>query len=193
MRIIAGTLRNREILTPKGDNTRPTSSKLRGALFNMCQHSIENANFLDICAGSGAMSFEALSRGAKHATLIENDPRAIQVIKDNVKRFELQTSTTLLGVDALRALQALEKENEKFDICFIDAPYLKNKKEVLENSLIFKILTFLDSSTLLDTSSALFVEDSSSALLANITCKRIALKEKRPMGDSALFIFTVLN
>lgn len=193
MRIIAGTLRNREILTPKGDNTRPTSSKLRGALFNMCQHSIEDANFLDICAGSGAMSFEALSRGAKHATLIENDPRALQVIKDNVKRFELETSTTLLGVDALKALQALEKENKKFDICFIDAPYLKNKKEALENSLIFKILTFLDSSTLLDTSSALFVEDSSSALLANITCKRIALKEKRPMGDSALFIFTVLN
>ncbi len=192
MRIIAGTLRNREILVPKTTHTRPTSSKLRGAFFNMCQHSIENAKFLDICAGSGAMSFEALSRNAKHATLIEKDPKAIQAIKENIKRFELQSQTRLFGLDALKALHLLENEKESFDICFIDAPYVKGKVPHLEHSLLFKILSFLDISTLLDEKSVLFVEDSSTAPLTNLPFKRIICKEKRSMGDSALFVFAVI-
>ncbi len=79
MRIIAGIYKNRNIRTPKGGNTRPTSGMLREAVFNICQASIEKAHFLDLFAGSGAMGLEALSRGAKHAVFVDNHREAIQM------------------------------------------------------------------------------------------------------------------
>src|SRR5437016_10865163 len=93
MRIIAGEFKKAKILTPKGDATRPTQGRLREAVFNICQHEIIGANFLDICAGSGAMGLEALSRNAKSATFIDNSREAVQTISDNIKNFQLESKT----------------------------------------------------------------------------------------------------
>jgi 16S rRNA (guanine966-N2)-methyltransferase len=123
MRIISGALRGRTLLTPKGDETRPSSSRLRETVFNMLQHVIEDAHFLDLFAGSGAMAIEALSRGAKHATLIDQSPDAIQVIKKNLSALNLENQTTVIRTDFLDALKRLHTKGVQFDIIFADAPY----------------------------------------------------------------------
>lgn len=123
MRIIAGALRGRTLLTPKGEETRPSSSRLRETVFNMLQHEIEDALFLDLFAGSGAMAIEALSRGAKHATLIDQSIDAIQAIKKNLSALHLEKQTTVLRTDFLEGLQRLFAKGMQFDIIFADAPY----------------------------------------------------------------------
>lgn len=123
MRIIAGTLRGRTLLTPKGDETRPSSSKLRETVFNMLQQDIDETLFLDLFAGSGAMGIEALSRGAKHVTLVDQSPDAIQVIKKNIAALGIEKQASVIRTDFLDALKKLLTKGVQFDIIFADAPY----------------------------------------------------------------------
>lgn len=90
MRIIAGTARSRIIQTPPGKDTRPTMDRVRENIFNILQRKVYEANVLDLFAGSGALSLEAISRGATHATLVDIDRQAIRCIQENLKtlRFE---------------------------------------------------------------------------------------------------------
>lgn len=121
MRIIAGTFKGRSIKTPKTASTRPTQSMLREAIFNICQNEIEGSRFLDLFAGSGAMGIEALSRGAAHATFVEQNRTAIQCIKENIANFHLESVSRLIPIHFKRALVLLEKE--QFDLIYIDPPY----------------------------------------------------------------------
>jgi len=120
LRIIAGTLKGRLLKTPKGPSTRPTQGMLRGAVFNICQNQIQRARFLDLFAGSGAMGFEALSRGAAHATLVESNRLAIACIKQNTQALKLESLITLLPISASTALKML---TPPFDLIYIDPPY----------------------------------------------------------------------
>lgn len=83
LRVIAGKYKGRSLKTPKATSTRPTQGMLREAVFNICQNEIEGAFFLDLFAGSGAMGFEAISRGAMKATLVEQNRQAQLCIKEN--------------------------------------------------------------------------------------------------------------
>lgn len=121
LRIIAGAYKGRLLKTPKGPSTRPTQGMLREAVFNICQSEIEGARFLDLFAGSGAMAFEALSRGASHATLVEENRNAIACIKENLSLLKAEGRAALLPVKAARALQILSKD--RFTIVYIDPPY----------------------------------------------------------------------
>lgn len=123
MRIISGLLRGRTLFTPKGDETRPSSSKVRETVFNMLQQEIEDTSFLDLFAGSGAMGIEALSRGAKHATFIEHSPDALQVIKKNLAALELEKQSSVIRADFLDGLKKLQVKGVQFDIIYADAPY----------------------------------------------------------------------
>jgi 16S rRNA (guanine966-N2)-methyltransferase len=120
LRIIAGKFKGRLLKTPKGPSTRPTQGMLRAAVFNICQNQIEGARFLDLFAGSGAMSFEALSRGASHATLVESNRIAIACIKENIIRLDVQAETTLIPSEARLALNHL---SGAFDLIYLDPPY----------------------------------------------------------------------
>lgn len=123
MKIIAGTLKNRNLTTPKGLETRPTSSKVRGALFNICQNYIEGTRFLDVFAGSGAMGIEALSRGAAKAVFIDKSPVSCHCIQANLKSLELEKEGLVICRDALSALKFLQTKKEQFDLVYIDPPY----------------------------------------------------------------------
>lgn len=131
MRIIAGSLKNRSIAAPKGLNTRPTSSKVRGALFNICQNYVADARFLDLFAGSGAMGIEALSRGASHAVFIDDNPASCRCIQSNLKALSIESRGEILCRDAVSALKWLQKKNMQFDIVYIDPPYQKFHVESL--------------------------------------------------------------
>ena len=89
LRIAGGLLKGRVLKTPDSDTTRPTTGMLRQAVFNICQDWMPEARFLDLFAGSGAMGFEAISRGASFVTFVESDSRASQIIRDNAEAFEV--------------------------------------------------------------------------------------------------------
>ena len=93
---------------------------LRGAVFNICQNQIKKARFLDLFAGSGAMGFEAISRGALHVTLVENQRQAIACLKHNIEALKVESLVTLIPLNVLQALKIL---STPFDLIYIDPPY----------------------------------------------------------------------
>jgi 16S rRNA (guanine(966)-N(2))-methyltransferase RsmD len=128
MRIIAGTFRGRRLATPKGNRlVRPTADRVKESVFSILQEQIVDANFLDLCAGTGSMGIEALSRGAKHVTFLERDPRCIEIIERNLHTCGLLTESQaryhLLRRDVVKGIAYLCKRSTLFEIIYFDPPY----------------------------------------------------------------------
>lgn len=129
MRIIAGKYRGRKLKSPPSLQTRPTSDRLRETLFNILAPRIEDARFLDLCAGSGAVGLEALSRGATHATFVDQSRKMCGLIQANLAA--LQVDEAEVEIEISEALAFLRKRTAKmtprvlepFDIIFFDPPY----------------------------------------------------------------------
>ncbi len=142
LRIIAGKYKQRLIKMPEGSGTRPTSSKVREAVFSILQSEIQDANVLDLFAGSGALSFEAISRGAQKAVLCDKSKSAVAVIKKNIAILNAQEQTKVLAMPWSKAVHKLSQENQKFDIVFLDPPYNLDAepvlKDILKNNLLNK-------------------------------------------------------
>lgn len=120
MRVVAGTCRSLPLVTPEGDDTRPTTDRIKETLFNMIQGEIPDCVFYDFFAGSGGIGIEALSRGAKHAYFVENNKKALDCIKKNLTFTKMADKATVVSRDILGAIPFL---NEKADIVFMDPPY----------------------------------------------------------------------
>ena len=119
IRIIAGSLKGRRIAGPEWPGLRPTSDRLRESLFNVLGGSVAGARVLDGFAGTGAVGIEALSRGAVHVTFVEQDPRALGLIGENLTRCGVTGGYTILRADMATArLPAV------FDLIFLDPPYV---------------------------------------------------------------------
>lgn len=141
MRIIAGTCRSLNLKTPKGMNTRPTTDRIKETLFNILQPELRGARFLDLFAGSGGIGLEALSRGAKEATFVENNKEAISCIEENIRFTKMTDKSTLLKSDVLSALKRLDGL-EPYDIVFMDPPYnQEHEKQVLKALVGTTLLT----------------------------------------------------
>jgi len=123
MRVIGGVYRGRRLRTVGGLSVRPTSDRLRETLFNVLAPRIQGIRFLDICAGSGAVGIEALSRGALAVTLIERSRHACAVIEANLSALGVTGEVTTINRDAAAAIKRLEQESEQFDVVFFDPPY----------------------------------------------------------------------
>ena len=120
MRIIAGNKGGRGFQSPNGHKTHPMSDKVRGAIFNSLGD-IEGLTILDAFGGSGALSFEALSRGAKSALIIESDKNAQKTIEDNITELDFQSGAKLIKASANAWLST--SDDSLFDIIFLDPPY----------------------------------------------------------------------
>lgn len=123
MRIIAGEARGRQIDAPRGRHTRPTLDRVRENIFNMLQQEVPGSNVLDLFAGSGALSLEALSRGAAFAVLVDSDREACAVQKKNIESLGYTGRTKQYHCDWQRALNDLQREGTRFDLVFLDPPY----------------------------------------------------------------------
>jgi 16S rRNA (guanine966-N2)-methyltransferase len=123
VRVIGGKYRGRRLRAPHGQEVRPTSDRLRETLFNIIAPRIEGSRFLDICAGSGAVGIEALSRGARSATFIDSSRRACAVIESNLASIGITSNATIINRDAVAALKRLGADAATFDIIFFDPPY----------------------------------------------------------------------
>jgi 16S rRNA (guanine966-N2)-methyltransferase len=121
VRIVAGSRKGHRIGAPKGVVTRPTSDRVREAVFNIVGP-VQDATVLDVFAGSGALGLEALSRGASRAVFVESDRAACRVIQENLEKLRL-TGAVVLCQDAQRALREEAARNRRFDLILVDAPY----------------------------------------------------------------------
>ena len=131
MRVIAGTARSMPLKTVKGMDVRPTTDKTKETLFNVLQTDVPDSRFLDLFSGSGAIGIEALSRGASHAVLVEQDSKAADCILENLQFTKLIDRAELQKCDVLTALHRMEGQ-KPFDVIFMDPPYDRGlEKEVL--------------------------------------------------------------
>ncbi len=133
MRIIGGQARGRTLIAPPGKKTRPTQDYVRESLFNILQFEITDARVLDLFAGTGALSLEAVSRGASKAVMVEIDRAACDAICRNIQNVKMPDRCSLIAGDYRRAIDMLAKAGATFDIVFIDPPYrMENTGEMCD-------------------------------------------------------------
>lgn len=125
MRVVSGDLGGRKLVTPDGSDTRPTSDRVREAIFNslFSLDAIEGARVLDAFAGSGALGIEALSRGALHATFVETGRDALAALRENLETLQLGAQGRVAPGDALAHLERIAAEGEVYDLVLLDPPY----------------------------------------------------------------------
>jgi 16S rRNA (guanine(966)-N(2))-methyltransferase RsmD len=123
MRVIGGTFRGRKLKTFKGSAIRPTTDKVREAVFNILGPLLPLERALDLFAGTGAMGIEALSRGSLEAFFVDSSPKAVTIIKDNLEALGLSENTRVYRKDVKSAVNSFSENGELFDLIFIDPPY----------------------------------------------------------------------
>lgn len=151
MRVIAGKARSLKLKTLDTLETRPTQDRTKETLFNVLQPYLADCNFLDLFAGSGSIAIEALSRGARHAVLVEQNPKVISCIQENLSSTRLESQASLYKGDVLTVLRQLEG-TECFGCVFMDPPY--------DQELEREVLIYLSDSSLIDEQTILVVEAS---------------------------------
>lgn len=130
MRVITGKARGRKLITLEGEDVvRPTSDKVKEAMFSIVHFELDGATVLDAFAGSGQLGIEALSRGAAKAYFIDENKAAFETVKENLKLTKLFDDAVVLNADAFTYMRNTQ---EKFDIVFLDPPY---RKELVANAL----------------------------------------------------------
>ncbi len=124
IRIIGGARKGRKLRTIGGSRLRPTTDRVREAIFDILGDRVRGASVLDLFAGTGAMGIEALSRGAIRAVFVESHRPMTRVIRENLEGGEgVRGTSRIIGADVRRALRILERAGERFDIVFLDPPY----------------------------------------------------------------------
>jgi len=122
MRIISGTARGRKLVSPKGFQTRPTSDRVREAVFSILGDLVADSAVLDLYSGTGAMGLEAISRGARSSVMVEKDAEALRCINDNIRSCAFQSKTHVVSQSAISYLNTGDLERG-FGLVFADPPY----------------------------------------------------------------------
>jgi len=181
MRVIAGKFKGRNLKSPPSTQVRPTSDRLRETLFNVIAARAPDARFLDLCAGSGAVGIEALSRGAAHATFVDRSRRSCQLIEANLKLCQVpEADRDIYCSEATEFLKQTSSHTaERWDLVYFDPPYKENYLPTLE---------ILGSSQLLNDDGLLVVEHHHKTDLPETTGK---LRRTRILkqGDSSLSFY----
>jgi len=123
VRIVAGTHRGRPLAGPKGTGLRPTADRVRESLFNLLGQFFEGGEALDLYAGTGALAFEALSRGVSRAVLVDQGAESARLVADNARALGMERSIELLRMPVARALPRLIARGRRFSLVFADPPY----------------------------------------------------------------------
>lgn len=178
MRIISGTARGRRLNSPDNRKIRPTSDKVKESLFNILQQYIADAQFADICAGSGNVGLEALSRGAKWVDFVDNSSDSCKLIKENAAITGFK-NFSLIRKDA--AAFILDNKSKKFDIIFADPPYKMGIPD--------KIMAALQNNNILESDGLLIIETASEeeAPIAD----GFELVRRNVYGDTAVLFYRI--
>lgn len=133
MRIIAGNRRGHKLIEFSGDDVRPTTDRVKESMFNLIQGFIPGARVLDLFSGSGALSFESLSRGAESATCIDIDKRSVDIIRANAKDLSYEEKCDIINCSCF---DYLKKTGKQFDVIFLDPPYNKGFIEPVISDIV---------------------------------------------------------
>ncbi len=151
MRIISGDWKGRRLKTLQGSLTRPTSDKVKGAIFNILGDRVKGSKVLDLFAGTGNLSIEALSRGAAEADIVEKSRKAWEIINNNIKMLGVEDRVKIYNMDAFNFLK--QSSLGLYDIIFIDPPYRQGFSD--------KALALMNKSTILNPVGVIIIETSS--------------------------------
>lgn len=179
MRVVAGRVKGHRLQAPRGMETRPTSDKVREAIFAMLGASVVDQQVLDLFAGTGALAIEALSRGATFAVLVERRPPACQVIRANLAHTHLTDQARLLCMPVERALIAL---HEPFGLILLDPPYAYPG--------LGDIMSMISGTRVIGRRTTVVFEHSPRFIVAD-SYGRLLLERQRVYGDTAVSIFVV--
>ena len=179
MRVIAGKARGTRLVSPRGMHTRPTADRVREALFSIIgsRLELERARIIDICAGTGSLGIEALSRGAGSCCFIENDRNAVAILSRNLVSTHLLEQADILEMDLQKALRILSKRGKMFDIAFFDPPY---------NSELYSIVPETICRLSLLAAGAIFIAETSAKTVLPERLESLVKDSRRVYGDSAL-------
>jgi 16S rRNA (guanine966-N2)-methyltransferase len=185
VRVIAGAARGRRLLSPAGSRIRPTSDRVKEALFSIITAmigSFSGISVLDVFAGTGNLGIEAISRGAARAVFIDNHQDSVTLVKKNLHLTGFSDISRVLLKDAVTALKTLENSDGPFRLVFIDPPYHKELPE--------KVLQYLSTSNLLDEKPVIVAELSSKDTIIK-EFGRLYEFDRRTYGDTALVFYTI--
>jgi len=176
MRITGGSGRGTKLRVPAGDRVRPTSDKVKQALFNILGEQVSGAVFLDLYAGTGGIGIEALSRGASRAVLVDDSRKSLHVIRKNVEQTGFSHAAQII---ASKAESYVRKAAERFNIVFVDPPYTQELKPLLE---------LIAGSELLEPD-AVVVAEHFKKQPSPETAGRLSLYREAPYGDTVLAFY----
>lgn len=181
MRVIAGKARGRRLKVPKVRTLRPTADRVKEALFNILPHDLSGCKVLDLFAGTGNLSAEALSRGAAETVLVDISPEAGRAIRENLRLLGLSERSKVWVGPVFRSIRLLSKRGEAFDLIFLDPPYEKN--------LVGKTLRAIDQAGLLREGAILVAEHSVRETVAE-SYGTLILNDQRRYGTTLLSFFS---
>lgn len=181
VRIIGGQHKRRLLTFVDAQGLRPTPDRLKETLFNWLTGYLTDARILDACAGSGALGFEAVSRGAKTAILIEPNLAQAQMLKQNAKLLRLSDKLTIVSTDAISALNTI---HDAFDIIFIDPPYALNLWQPILKNLLDNALIHADSKIYLEADKPLH------SMLDDDTSAKFTLIKSTKVGQAMAYLLT---
>ncbi|MEW5737512.1 MAG: 16S rRNA (guanine(966)-N(2))-methyltransferase RsmD [Myxococcota bacterium] len=181
MRIVAGTARGRVLAAPERDDViRPTADRVRETIFNVLGQSCDAFSVLDLFAGTGALAFEALSRGATRAVLVDSGKESHHLIRKNAEALDMSQQIELIREPVARALETLGRRRERFELVFCDPPYK------LEAGV--EVLTALDEQELLVEGGVAVLEHAKQEVLPE-TVGRLKRIDERAFGGTTVSMY----
>jgi len=180
MRVIAGTQKGRRLHGPHSSGLRPTSDRVKEALFSILGSRVASSRFLDLYAGTGAIGIEALSRGAERVTFVEPDPAALRVLRANLTRCGLEASADIHMCTAGSFLKRSAQASVRYDLVFADPPYRHDRLETVQSALA--------EAAAVAPGALIVLEHASKSTLPTTHGRLILLKQYR-YGDTTLSVF----
>ena len=182
MRIIGGKARGTKLYTLEGLTTRPTLDRVKESIFNIIQKDIQDSEVLDLFAGSGAISLEMLSRGAKKAIICDKSKQAIEIIKKNIEKTRMQEYVEIYNMDYEKCLE--ENKDKIFDFIYLDPPYNTNFIEKSLEIIIKHKMLKNDGTIILET-------DDENRILDKIKNMDVIIKDKRKYGRASIIFLNI--
>ncbi len=179
MRVISGEAKGRKLKSGKGQKARPTSDRVKEALFNIIMNYLPEAEFLDLFAGFGGIGIEAISRGVKRVTFVEEDSNHVRIIKENLRMTGFIDRAEVIAGDVLRVLPRLANS---FNLIYIDPPYA-------EEELYHRTLELIFEHNLLSSEGVLVCEHN--IQLLSTACELFELLKTKTYGESNLTFFGI--
>jgi 16S rRNA (guanine(966)-N(2))-methyltransferase RsmD len=180
MRVISGKAKGRRLIGPKGGAVRPTADRIKESLFNILPQDFSGMKILELFAGTGNVSIEALSRGAESVLLVDASERSARIIRENLQRLELKNRAQLWVMPVRRALNAVGRQGQKFDVIFLDPPY--------DQKLVGRSLELITSVDPVYPTGVVVAEHSVRETLKS-SYRFLSLNDQRRYGDTLLSFF----